>query len=189
MDATGTKGSLKDLQRIVGEEHAREATAEDAVGGLTPFFVAEPGSLEETSELMKLASSEGLSVAPRGGGTKMHLGNPPRELDLIVSTARLNEVIEHTPEDQVVRVQTGIKLETLQEHYIQENYSAEKKQMMGMPATPPAPVDLSKEKPREANEGAFGVLTSGRTLIPLFAVALFFGAFYFFRKDNVLNTC
>src|SRR5215208_2405020 len=126
MDATGTKGSLKDLQRIVGEEHAREATAEDAVGGLTPFFVAEPGSLEETSELMKLASSEDLSVAPRSGGTKMHLGNPPRELDLIVSTARLNEVIEHAPGDQVVRVQAGITLETLQERLADAN------QMLGI---------------------------------------------------------
>ena len=31
---------------------------------------------------------------------------------------------------------------TLQLHYIQENYSAEKKQIMGLPATPPSPVDL-----------------------------------------------
>ena len=115
MDTTGTKVSLEDLQRIVGEEYAREAAAEDAVDGVRPSFVAEPGSIEEASELMKLASSEGLSVAPRGSGTKMALGNPPRSLDLIVSTARMNEVIEHTPEDQVVRVQAGVKLEALQE--------------------------------------------------------------------------
>ena len=30
------------------------------------------------------------------------------------------------------------KIKTLQLHYIQENYSAEKKQMMGLPATPPS---------------------------------------------------
>ena len=36
------------------------------------------------------------------------------------------------------------KIKTLQLHYIQENYSAEKKQMMGLPATPPSPVDLVK---------------------------------------------
>ena len=40
------------------------------------------------------------------------------------------------------------KIKTLQLHYIQENYTAEKKQMMGLPATPPSPVDLSKETPR-----------------------------------------
>ena len=114
MDATGTKVSLEDLQEIVGEERAREATSEDAVDGVSPSFVAEPGSVEEMSELMRLASREGLSVGPRGGGTKMHLGNPLRELDLVLSTARMNEVIEHAPGDQVVRVQGGTRLEDLQ---------------------------------------------------------------------------
>jgi glycolate oxidase FAD binding subunit len=113
---TSTKNvSLEDLQKIVGEEHAREATEEDVVDGVAPSFVAEPGSTEEISELMKLASEEGLVAAPRGSGTKMDLGNPPRDLDLIVSTARMNEIIEHTPGDQVVRVQAGLKLQDLQE--------------------------------------------------------------------------
>ncbi len=126
MDTTGTKVSLEDLQEIVGEEHAREAASEDAVDGVSPSFVAEAGSVEEVSELMRLASREGLSVAPRGGGTKMHLGNPPRELDLILSTARLNEVIEHVPGDQVVRVQGGTKLQDLQSHLVGEE------QMLGI---------------------------------------------------------
>ncbi len=83
--------------------------------GVEPSFVVEPGSVEETSELMRLASREGLVVSPRGGGTKMHLGDPPASLDLIVSTARMNEIIEHVPGDQVVRVQAGIRLQDLQE--------------------------------------------------------------------------
>jgi glycolate oxidase FAD binding subunit len=113
---TSTKNvSLEDLQKIVGEEHAREATEEDVVDGVAPSFVAEPGSTEEISELMKLASEEGLVAAPRGSGTKMDLGNPPRDLDLIVSIARMNEIIEHTPGDQVVRAQAGLKLQDLQE--------------------------------------------------------------------------
>ena len=115
MDTRTENVSLEDLQNIVGEQHAREATSEDAVDGVTPQFVAEPGSVEETSELMKFASGEGMAVAPRGSGTKIALGNPPRDVDLILSTARMNEVIEHTPGDQVVRVQAGLKLEDLQE--------------------------------------------------------------------------
>ncbi len=107
---------LGDIQEIVGEENVREASAEDAVEGVGPSFVVEPGSVEEMSELMRLASREGLAVAPRGGGTKMHIGDPPRELDLIVSTARLDAIIEHVPGDQVVRVQAGIKVGDLQEH-------------------------------------------------------------------------
>jgi glycolate oxidase FAD binding subunit len=115
MDTRTKNVSLEDLQNIVGEEHAREARAEDAVDGVAPQFVAEPGSIEEISELMKLASEEGLTVSPRGSGTKMDLGNPPRHIDLIVSMVRMNEVIEHTPGDQVVRVQAGLKLRDLQE--------------------------------------------------------------------------
>jgi glycolate oxidase FAD binding subunit len=107
---------LEELRSIVGESHVREATAEDAVEGVEPSLVVEPGSVEETSELMKLAAREGLVVAPRGGGTKMHIGDPPASLDLIVSTARMNEIIEHVPGDQVVRVQAGIKLGELQDH-------------------------------------------------------------------------
>ena len=114
--ATRTKNvSLEDLQNIVGEEYAREAGAADAVDGVAPSFVVEPGSTEETSELMKFASAEGLAVAPRGGGTTMTLGNPPRELDLVLSTTRMNGVVEHVPGDQVVRVQSGIRLRDLQE--------------------------------------------------------------------------
>ena len=79
------------------------------------------------------------------------------------------------------------KIRTAQMHYIQENYSAEKKQMMGLPPTPPAPVDLSKEKPRPVNDSFFGTLTSGRTLIPLFAIFCLIGAFFLMRRDDVLR--
>src|SRR5918998_5245234 len=137
MDTHTKNVSLEDLQQIVGAEHAREATPEDAVDGVEPTFVAEPGSVEETSELLRLASGGGLAVAPRGAGTKSSLGNPPRELDLILSTVRMNEVVEHVPGDQVVRVQSGIRFGDLQERL------AESDQMLGV-------------DPPEAGEGAPG---------------------------------
>jgi glycolate oxidase FAD binding subunit len=110
------KGLKEDLRRIVGRDNFREATEEDSVEGAEPDFVVEPGSIEEISDVMKLAAREGLAVAPRGGGTKMHIGDPPRTLDLIVSTVRMNEVLEHTPGDQIVRLEAGVKLEDLQEN-------------------------------------------------------------------------
>jgi glycolate oxidase FAD binding subunit len=110
------KGLAEDLRRIVGPDNFREATEEDTVEGVEPDFVAEPGSIEEISDVMKVAAREGLAVAPRGSGTKMHIGDPPRRLDLIVSTARMNEVLEHTPGDQIVRLEAGVKLEDLQKH-------------------------------------------------------------------------
>jgi glycolate oxidase FAD binding subunit len=112
---TRTNVPVEEFKNIVGADNVREATPQDAVEGVEPSFVVEPGSVEETSELMKLASREGLVVSPRGGGSKMHIGDPPASLDLIVSTARMNEVIEHVPGDQVVRVQAGLRLRDLQE--------------------------------------------------------------------------
>ena len=110
------KGLTEDLRRIVGPENVHEATEQDAVEGVEPDFVVEPGSVEEISDVMKLTARDGLAVTPRGSGTKMHIGDPPRRLDLIVSTARMNEVLEHTPGDQIVRLQAGVKLEDLQEY-------------------------------------------------------------------------
>jgi len=115
------RAPLEDLQNIVGAENIREATAEDAVDGVEPSLVVEPGSTEEISAVMKLASAEGLAVAPRGGGTKTAWGNPPRDLDLVLSTVRLDEIIEHVPGDQIVRVQSGVRLETLQKSLAEAN--------------------------------------------------------------------
>ncbi len=79
------------------------------------------------------------------------------------------------------------KIETLQLHYIQENYSADKKQIMGLPPTPPSPVDLSKEKPRESKIGMSDILLSEFTWIPLFSILCCFGAYYFVRQDWILE--
>jgi len=164
MDTRTKNVSLEDLQRIVGEEHAREAADEDAVDGVSPQFVVEPGSIEETSGLMKLASEEGLAAAPRGGGTKMNLGNPPRELDLIVSTVRMNEVIEHAPGDQVVRVQAGLGLEELQEQL------AGSDQMLGIDppekgATVGGVVATNSSGPRRYRYGTIRDLIIGITVV------------------------
>src|SRR6478672_5307470 len=59
------------------------------------------------------------------------------------------------------------KIRTLQLHYIQENYSAEKKQLMGLPPTPPSPVDLDAEKPHPAEDTFSSVFLSGNTINPL----------------------
>ncbi len=79
------------------------------------------------------------------------------------------------------------KIKTAQMHYVQENYSPEKKQMMGLPPTEKAPVDLSKETPRPAEDSFFGTLVSGKTIIPIFGIACFIGIIWLFRRDDVLD--
>ena len=79
------------------------------------------------------------------------------------------------------------KIKSLQLHYIQENYSAEKKQMMGLPPTPPSPVDLSKETPRPSEETMAGVLLSGKTINPLLGILGLIGALFLIQREKILE--
>ncbi len=106
--------TLAALQDIAGRDYARGAAEGDAIGGVRPRFVVEPGSVEEVSALLWLAHHAGLAVAPRGGGTTLGWGATPRRLDLILSTARLDRVLEHAAGDLVARAEAGVTLETLQ---------------------------------------------------------------------------
>jgi len=78
-----------------------------------------------------------------------------------------------------------LKIRTLQERYIQENYSAEKKKIMGLPATPPTPADLSKENPKPPPETIKDVLTSGKTWIPLFAILVMITSLLLMSRDSM----
>ena len=80
-----------------------------------------------------------------------------------------------------------VKITTIQKHYIQENYTADKKRKMGLPATPPSKVDLSKEEPMKSDVTVFEVLKSGKTLIPLFGIFCFLVAFLMTRHEKVLD--
>ena len=79
------------------------------------------------------------------------------------------------------------KIKTLQLHYIQENYSPEKKQIMGLPATVAGPVDLSKENLRPTRDSFAAVATSGLTLIPLFGILCLIAVFIAMRRDDTLK--
>jgi cell division protein FtsW (lipid II flippase) len=79
------------------------------------------------------------------------------------------------------------KIKTLQLHYIQETYSPEKKQIMGLPPTPPSPVDLSKETPRPPTDTLREVLFSGNTVNPLLGIFGMLIAFLFIRRDRILD--
>src|SRR5712692_7055808 len=100
---------------LAGNEHVREATAADAVAGVPPKLVIEPGTEKELAEVLRLANEAGLGVIPRGGGTKLGWGNPPSGADLILSTARLAEIIEHAWADLTVTVEAGCTIQRLQE--------------------------------------------------------------------------
>src|SRR4051812_5579170 len=92
---------------IVGEGNVRAAREEDRVDGVAPSWVVEPGSTAEVAEVMRHANGEGLRVVVRGGGSKIDWGNPPTRVDVVLSTRRLNSVIEHAAGDMTATVQAG----------------------------------------------------------------------------------
>ena len=109
-----TQVSWPELAEIVGKEHLRDATAADAIDGVQPQMVAEPGTAEELARALGWARGGGLKVAPRGGCTKLGWGNPPTGCDLVLSTARLNRVLEHAWADMTVIVEAGCRVADLQ---------------------------------------------------------------------------
>ena len=85
-----------------------------AVDGMIPHLVALPATEAEAAACLQVASLHGLSVAPRGGGTKGALGNTLARLDLVLTTERLTQVVEYVPEDLTVTVQAGMRFADLQ---------------------------------------------------------------------------
>ena len=105
MSTTSVPAALAKACRTV-----RPAAPRDAVAGVVPGWVAAPAGTDEASALLAAAAEYGLAVVPRGSGTRIGWGAPPRRCDLIIDTQRLNQVIEHAAGDLVVRVQAGVTL-------------------------------------------------------------------------------
>jgi glycolate oxidase FAD binding subunit len=102
------------LAALIGPDYLRPATPADAVAGVVPAWVAEPGSGEEVAAVLHWADGAGQRIAARGGGTKGEWGNPPTGLDGIVSLRRLDAVLEHAWGDMTATAQAGCRVQTLQ---------------------------------------------------------------------------
>ncbi len=113
MQAQGA-AAWTELASIVGAEHLRPATPADAVDGVPAQMVIEPGSAEELAQVLRCANAAGIRVVPRGGGTKLGWGNPPQRVDLVLSTARLDRLLEHAWADMTATVEAGCTVENLQ---------------------------------------------------------------------------
>jgi len=101
------------LASLVGAG-VRPAADTDSVAGVRPQVVVEPANEEEVAAVLAFANTEGLHVLVRGGGTQLALGFPPTGGDILLSTARLNGIVEHVPHDLVVTAQAGLRLTELQ---------------------------------------------------------------------------
>jgi glycolate oxidase FAD binding subunit len=92
-----------------------DATAADAVDGVAPALVARPAATAEVVEVMRAAAATGLTVVPRGHGTKMTWGRPPERVDLVVDLSRMAAVLDHAAGDLIVEAQAGTQLQRVQD--------------------------------------------------------------------------
>ena len=97
----------------VGAENVTLDVDGYSVDGLAPSLIVRPSDIHQLSRAMAVAAERRLAVAPRGGGTRMEVGNPPERLDAVVEVSRLDDVIEHNPADLTVTTQTGITVSSL----------------------------------------------------------------------------
>jgi glycolate oxidase FAD binding subunit len=100
---------------VVTPDYVRSARPSDVAAGRAPEVVVEPGTEQELAQVLKIANDSRVAVIPRGGGTKLAWGNPPARVDAIVSTSRLDHIIEHAWADLTVSVEAGCTVQKLQD--------------------------------------------------------------------------
>ncbi|QIK67335.1 FAD-binding oxidoreductase [Nocardioides sp. HDW12B] len=93
----------------------RDGSETDAVDGVTPGLVARPADTAQVAEVMKATAAHGLSVVPRGRGTKLSWGTPPSSADVLLDLSGLDEVLDHAAGDLITVARTGTLVADLQQ--------------------------------------------------------------------------
>ena len=110
----GREPLLRALIDICGPGFAREAVAADMVAGHLASLVAAPATTRATADTLRLAAERGLAVVPRGSGSKIDWGTPPRGIDLLLDTSRLSGIWDHRPEESTAQIGTGTPVRAAQ---------------------------------------------------------------------------
>jgi glycolate oxidase FAD binding subunit len=86
------------------------------IEGVMPSRIAQPLNLADLANVMRSAAADEQAIGVTGAGTKINQGSPPTALDVMVSTSRMDRILEHAAGDLVVTVQAGVPLAALQDH-------------------------------------------------------------------------
>ncbi|MEL6552234.1 MAG: FAD-binding oxidoreductase [Cyanobacteria bacterium J06621_11] len=78
-----------------------------------PAAIAYPETTESLGQLMALTHKNQWRVLPMGQGSKISWGGLTNGIDLVVSTAKLNRVVDHAVGDFTVTVEPGLKFADL----------------------------------------------------------------------------
>lgn len=131
MAARSGPPAFQALQSALDPAILSPAAASDAIDGVAPAAMARPRNAAELCLVLAAANDRALAVAPRGGGSMLHLGNPIERLDLVVDLAALNRIVSHNAADLTLVVEAGITLAALRRAL------AEQAQFLGLDAPLP----------------------------------------------------
>ncbi|MCL2585630.1 MAG: FAD-binding oxidoreductase, partial [Streptosporangiales bacterium] len=113
---------LKELSGIVGPAHV--LTGDQAAGyvvdwtgrfeGRTPAVVR-PGNTGEAARILRLCADAGTPVVPQGGNTGLVGGGVPLHGEIVLSTARLNQLEAVDREASQVTAGAGVTLQRVKD--------------------------------------------------------------------------
>ena len=92
---------------------ARRAHAEEPVDGVPVATTLAPETPEALAATLRVLDEAGLAALPRGAGTQLGLGNPPRRADAFVSLEKLDDVEVLDRAEGVCHAAAGVPLEAL----------------------------------------------------------------------------
>lgn len=105
------------LMTCAGSDYVRvdSQLAAHISGQREPVLSVYPGAADEVAAVLKLAGENGWKVAPVGAGTQLGFGNIAQPIAVAVRTERLCQVVDYSPADMVVTVQSGMRFADLQQ--------------------------------------------------------------------------
>jgi glycolate oxidase len=113
---------LEQLRKAVGESYVLVGDAIHAdythdetltLAPVVPRALVRPGSTDEVSEVLRVASEHGVPVIARGSGTGLSGAATPEADGILLAFDRMNRIREIDTENQVAVVEPGVTLEQL----------------------------------------------------------------------------
>lgn len=121
--STLTAAHIEAFKKIIGEqfvfadEESLNNYAHDETENLhyPPEIVLKPRTTIEVSEIMKLCNKDSIPVTPRGAGTGLSGGALPHLGGVLLSTERMNSILEIDEKNLQVTTEPGVITEVLQD--------------------------------------------------------------------------
>ncbi|MCL1472355.1 FAD-binding oxidoreductase [Argonema antarcticum] len=104
--------AVRDWENI--EVSQQKHISETVSSGTTSTCIVYPNTQSELAQVIACAYQQRWRVLPCGSSSKLSWGGVAKGVDVVISTSRLNRVIEHAVGDLTITVEAGAKLSDIQ---------------------------------------------------------------------------